>query len=539
MKILIVIPARGGSKGIPRKNIRLLNGKPLLYYSIKNAKNVIGDEKDIVVDTDDDEIANIAYNYGINVVKRPKELADDSTTLDPVIHHAIVEMEKRYQKTYDIVITMQATSPTLKNSTLNKAINEFIDKRFDTMISAVNCVHLSWRKINNHIVPNYQERVNRQQLPDNYVESGAFVISKREVCTEKTRIGKNVGIYTLNDSEGIDIDNDLDWILCEHILKRKRIVIRADGEKTIGMGHIYRSITIAFMLIGHDITIVTNKNCTLGIEKIESVFLPMKKIANNQEFFRYLEDTKPDIVINDILNTDIAYMQKVKENAKRVINFEDIGEGAKYADAVINALYERDNVGNTFNGFEFYCIREEFFEAKINEFHPQVKNMLIIFGGSDPSNLTARLYNVCQKLHRTFKDVQFHIVTGLGYKYKLQDDKKSNIFVHRDVMRVSKYMQHADLAITSQGRTIYELAYMGIPSIVLAQNKREQEHSFASLKNGFINLGMGKLQNESTIYNTISWLMNTPQVRQEMREALLEKDFSKGRKRVKNIILDE
>lgn len=156
---------------------------------------------------DDEEIANVAGKYGIEVVKRPGELADDRTTLDPVIYHAINEMEKRCHKTYDIVITMQATSPTLQSSTLNAAVKQFVDNNIDTMISAVNSVHL------------------------------------------------------------IDIDNELDWILCEHILKKKKVVIRADGEKSIGMGHIYRSITLVFMLIGHDVTIVTNKNCQLGVKK--------------------------------------------------------------------------------------------------------------------------------------------------------------------------------------------------------------------------------------------------------------------------------
>jgi len=123
-RILVVIPARGGSKGIPRKNIRLLNNKPLIYYSINIAKSSEYVD-DVLVTTDDSEIALLAEKFGVNVIKRSEELSGDEVPLDPVIYDAMIKQERTTHREYDIIITIQPTSPLLKTDTLNKAIQKF------------------------------------------------------------------------------------------------------------------------------------------------------------------------------------------------------------------------------------------------------------------------------------------------------------------------------------------------------------------------------------------------------------------------------
>ena len=124
-------------------------------------------------------------------------------------------------------------------------------------------------------------------------------------------------------------------------------------------------------------------------------------------------------------------------------------------------------------------------------------------------------------------------------KEGITDDPESNIFVHHDAKRVSFYMKQADLCITSQGRTVFELASMGVPAIVLAQNEREAEHVFAGMGNGFINLGIGEKTDSLTIIKTIQYLADMPKVRWEMRNLQLSKKFEKGQERVIKIILNE
>ena len=241
MNILAVIPARAGSKGIPNKNIRLINGKPLIYYSINNAKK----SKyitDIIVSTDSPEIFIIANQMNVALHKRNENLCEDSITLDAVIYDALQQNSKKY----DYVVTMQPTSPTLNVESLDKAIEKCIKENFDTVISVINKPHLSWTKNSDGaIIPNYTERLNRQYLPPCYMETGAFVISKTNVITEKTRIGKKVNVFEISENEAVDIDTFGDLQTVNSILKQQKVAIYTNGNTSRGLGHIYRTLELA------------------------------------------------------------------------------------------------------------------------------------------------------------------------------------------------------------------------------------------------------------------------------------------------------
>ena len=543
MKTLIVIPARGGSKRIPRKNVRIMCGKPLIVYSIENAKSLKDCiDVDVCVSTDDEELLSIVEKRGVDVIRRPAELATDKVTLDPVIFHAVTEMEKNKGVRYDTVITMQATSPTLKSETVKAAIAFFEKSEFDTVISAMNKPHLSWGVKDGVIVKNYEKRLNSQELPANYLETGGFLITRRDCVSENGRIGENVSIFEISEDEAVDIDTYSDWVLCENILKRKKILFRTVGKMKLGMGHVYRCLTLAYKLTGHDILFVLDSESDIGIAKIKEANFAYETIDNERDFEGILLREKPDIIVNDILDTTAEYMSICTRNAGRVVNFEDVGQGAKFADAVINALYEKgDRLHNEYYGSKYFCIRDEFLEEEPKEFSEEVKNIVVIFGGADPSDLTGRLYSIAKRIHNEYPQVEFHFLVGFAYSHKdvIVTDEENGIYIHNDAKRVSSFMTKADLAVTSQGRTVYELASMGVPAVVLAQNEREAEHVFAGIQNGFINLGLGSKQDDNTIISTIEWLMKTPEVRKEMRRLQLSKDFSKGQNRVISLILND
>ncbi len=542
--ILVVIPARGGSKRIPRKNVRIMNGQPLILYSVENALSL--SEKadvDLVVSTDDEELESIVKNHGVEVIERDEALAKDNVTLDPVIYDAVIKKEAQKGKKYDIVITMQATSPTLKKETLLKALKLFESEDFDTMISCVNKPHLSWTKRDGQIIKNYEKRLNSQELPCNFLETGAFLITKRECVSEKSRIGESITVYETDATEAVDIDTEEDWIAAESILRRKKILLRCVGQQRLGMGHIYRCLTIAYKLIGHDLLFVTDSESTMGIEKLKESYFPLKVIKDNNEYEEVLRNYMPDVVINDVLDTDEELIKLEREYTGRIVNFEDMGPGAWLADAVINALYEnrRNKPSNVYEGSDYFFIRDEFLEEKPGEFSEECKNIMIMFGGADPSDLTGKLYEICKVLHPKMPKVEFHFLTGFAYENKeaIKEDPESKIYVHHDAKRVSTYMKQADLCITSQGRTVFELASMGVPAVVLAQNEREAEHVFAGMGNGFINLGIGSKTDSLTIIKTIQYLADMPKVRSEMRNLQLSKKFEKGQERVIKIILNE
>lgn len=543
MRILAVIPARGGSKGIPRKNVRLIHGKPLIYYAIHNALQCPMID-DCVVSTDDDEIRDIASAYGAKVIKREDALAEDQVTLDPVVYDAVNKIEKTNNISYDIVITLQPTSPLLNLDTLINAIYTFINGGKDTMISVVNHPHLTWKQVDERIVPNYERRLNRQQLPPNYMETGAFFITQRRFVTKNSRLGKDIAVYEVPQRESVDIDSTEDWLVAESILNKKNIILRCDGTAKLGLGHIYNCLTMAFDLIEHNVLLLTKRDSKAGIAKIKETHLPYQVINSDEDIGNIIDQFKPDIWVNDCLNTSSEYMRFLKTHIRRVVSIEDLGGGTRYADAVINALYEGQGslCKHTYEGADYIFLRNEFQMENPIDFCANVRNILVMFGGTDPSNLNKKIYQAALNLHDSFPSIEFHFLTGIGYdaeKNGVYENSGKGIFVHRNVSKVTSYMKNADLAITSQGRTIYEIASMGIPSVVLAQNHREMMHAFATMKNGFLNLGLGHNISESAIVNTLKWLIDTPNVRKNMRELMLKHDFRGSNSKVKGIILGD
>lgn len=540
MKVIAVIPARGGSKGIPRKNMRLMNGKPLIAYAIENALSCDCIE-DVVVSSDSEEILSFASQYDkVIALDRKSDLAKDAVTLDPVIYDAVTRMET-HEKSYDAVVTLQPTSPLLTTRTLNSAMKTFFSSTCDTMISVVNSPHLSWRKKGECVVPNYVERLNRQQLPPNYLETGAFLITKRACMNPTTRLGEHIEVFEVPAEESTDIDSVQDWVVCETLLSRKMIVFRVDGYKELGLGHVYRALTLAYSLTEHEVVFVCDSRYRIGIEKLKESNMKVVEVSGEEGLLSWLRETQPDVYVHDCLDTEASLIKAIKPFVGRLVTFEDLGDGARHADAVVNAIYEgASSHNNVFTGKDYVALRDEFLSAKPKSFSEGVNRVLVMFGGTDPLDLSTRIYRLAQAYNRDGVKVRFDFVLGPGYEGNgIVSNESAGIEVSRDVVRVSDHMRLADMAFSSQGRTTFELASMGVPTIVLAQNEREQLHRFAQMDNGFINLGLGSEVSDEDIRTAFEWLVGATSVRREMHKLMLGNDLRSGIKRVKRIILGE
>lgn len=539
---IAVIPARGGSKGIPRKNMRLMGGKPLISYAIENAlASKYIDE--VVVSSDSEEIlAYVAQYDGVTGLPRDTQLALDAVTLDPVICDAVTRREEQVGTVFDVVVTLQPTSPLLTAETLDRALGAFVDSGLDTCISVVNAPHLSWKRDQaGTVVPAYEKRLNRQQLPANYLETGAFLIARREVVTSDSRLGRNVGVFEVPEKESTDIDTVADWVVCEAQLARKRIAFRVDGHRELGLGHIYRALTLGYALTGHDVVFLCDKQHREGVERLRNAFMNVVELEGDDNLFEWLEENTPDVFVNDLLDTEIEYVQRVKRYVDRFVSFEDLGSGARAAHAVVNALYEDDvPYPNTYVGKNYVCLRDEFLGARPALFRSEVKRVLVTFGGTDPLDLTARIYKLALQINEAEPRFSFDFILGPGYTGRgISPMPEKGIGVESDVARISDYMRGADIAFCSQGRTTYELAAMGVPAIVIAQNERELLHSFAQMSNGFINLGLGSRVSDDDILSTFEWLAKASTVREEMHDLMLQNDLASGVHRVRRLILGE
>lgn len=530
MKILAVIPARAGSKGIPNKNIRIIGGYPLVYYSIKNAlsSQYI---TDVVVTTDSSEVGIIASQMGAAVHWRDERLCGDAVTLDAVIYDAVDSSKK-----WDYVITMQPTSPTLSVKTLDGAITYAVDNNLDTLISAINAPRLSWGVKNGRKVPNYTERLNRQYLPPCYMETGAFVISKASVITEKTRIGKKVDIFEIPENEAHDVDTFSDLKSVEAALRNNKVAIYVNGNNKRGIGHIYRSLEIADeFYCKPEIFYDSNQTDPVVFGATTHNIIPVNGIA---ELFERCRREQYDIFINDILTTSIDYMiglKSVLPNAK-IINFEDDGEGILKADLVFNALYSKSDLPQVKAGEQYYISGKTFMFYEPIKIKEKVNRIFISFGGADPQNYSDRLLKMISKPEYS----KFHFIVVLGRAKQnveklMEYNKFENIEVFYDVPNMPELMTACDFGITSRGRTGYELAVLGIPTIAMAQNQREERHGFVCNENGFTYIGLNP-DDEIIESNLKMYLSMSQGARQEFQDKLLSHDLRGGRKRVMGLI---
>jgi len=533
--ILIVIPARGGSKGIPRKNLRTLADRPLIYFTIKTSQS-IKNAADVYVSSEDLEILSISKKLGVKTIKREKCDSEDITTLDPVVYNALKHAEEREKKVYDIVVTLQPTSPLLKVESLDSALNKIISKQdIDTVISCVNDTHLTWVKGEDGYYPNYEKRVNRQELPQIFKETGGFLITRSHFITKNNRIGQNVELWTLSETEAIDIDTHADWALCEYYLKRKTILFVVSGYQEIGLGHVYNALLVANDLVNHEIIFLVDSLSQLAFEKIRSKNYKVYK----QECESILQDIiniSPDIVINDRLDTTSDYIRSLKQRGYKVINFEDLGAGAKKTDLTINAIYPEDEITpNHYFGYKYFVLRDEFLLTEKKLVVPEVKTVLLSFGGIDPNNYTRKvlssIYEYCQNA-----SIEIVVVTGFGYKDEESLKDFGKVKIYRNVQNISDHMKNADIILTSAGRTAYEIASLGVPAIVLAQNDRELTHLFATAENGFTNLGLGYTVSNEKILRTFTQMVINFQQRKYMSELMNRCDLGNGRNRVMKLI---
>lgn len=544
-KILAIIPARGGSKGIPRKNVRLLAGKPLIAYSIETALQSKYIDK-VVVSTEDEEIAEVSKIYGAEVIKRPMKLAKDDVTLDPVIYHAMICIEGKDDIKYDIVVTLQPTSPLLSAKTVDKGIEEILKGDYDTTISVIVENHLYWKKNNGKYFPLHEERKNRQYLPPLYRETGGFVISKRGAVNEYSRIGKKIFLFEIPKEESIDIDTFQDWWIAENLLNTLKIVFRVDGDYDIGLGHVYRAITLANKTsFNHNIFFLMDERKKLGIQKVKEYRYPIILFKNEKELFTKIDKISPNIIINDILDTDKGYIKKLKDRAYFIVNFEDLGEGSELADIVINSLYENSYPPkNHYYGYKYVCLREEFYIFPPKNVNKKVEQILVTFGGTDPNNLTLRTIRAISSLD--LRNISINIVLGIGYKKKQELLRHVNKLVSRgvkicvkeNVRMMAKEMYTADIVITSNGRTVYEVAAMGVPCISIAQNEREARHLFVYNSKCIKYLGMAYAVSEGDIASAMEELIKNYKLREEMNKRCLEFDIKKGINRVLRLIFD-
>lgn len=226
MFFLGVIPARGGSKSILRKNIYPILGKPLIYYSISAANNsrLLND---CIVTTDDLEIKTVSESYGAKVpFLRPASLSNDKALAIPTIKHAVLEYEKKNKLIVDYVVMLQPTAPLRTAGDIDAAIKLLLEKGTDSLISVVNVDNYhpyKMKTIGDGLLSDYVdtglENPPRQSLPDIFIVNGALYMTKRDVLVNKNSFkGDSCLPYIMSQEKSTNIDVMADMVVAEYYL---------------------------------------------------------------------------------------------------------------------------------------------------------------------------------------------------------------------------------------------------------------------------------------------------------------------------------
>lgn len=229
MEVLAIIPARGGSKRVPHKNIKLLGGKPLISYAIRAARKSKYVSK-IIVSTDDEKIAKIAKKYKAEIpFIRPARLAGDTSTTLSVLQHALLFLEKENKYKPDLVVLLQPTSPFVLSSDIDEAIEKLIKTRMNSCVSVCEIVERpEWmftyqKDKKDKIKPylkNFDKTTTSQKMPKIFRLNGAIYVNRRDVLMNKNKIiDNNCAAIVMPINRSIDIDTMFDFLIAETLIK--------------------------------------------------------------------------------------------------------------------------------------------------------------------------------------------------------------------------------------------------------------------------------------------------------------------------------
>lgn len=529
----IVIPAIKKNAIIPDQLVKKLAGITLIERALNTARACARGE-DIITLTDSEEISLICERNETRFSLNPP-LRFKSWDIVSEMSGLLTSLANDYRH----CIILRPSCPLLTWVDIEDAWQKYLAGNGASLITVRNVHQRLWR--NQSEGP--EELLAEADSAKGYVvETRALIMLPLGMFTSGAhRCAKTIPFF-LNE-RGLEILDYQDWWICERLLERRHVVFVVAGFPAIGMGHVYRSLMLAHEISAHKITFVCTAQSGLAVESVASRDYHVVRQGDEQLHATVLRQ-QPDLVVNDFLNTSESYMAALLKAGVRCVNFEDEGPGSKLANLVINALYDaREDSPRVRCGPDYFCLRDEFVHARRNPLRAQARTLLISFGGTDQRNETLRVLNIVEPICRAF-GIAIRIVAGPGYAHKddlekrLQELENPLISFTWATNIMSRMMEGADLAICSAGRTVYELAHMRVPGIVLATHEREARHGFGRPRHGFAFAGLMAEVSNTRIRNLFLAML-----KQKRRALYWERQnqlsFAGNKERVIGLMLDQ
>jgi spore coat polysaccharide biosynthesis predicted glycosyltransferase SpsG/CMP-N-acetylneuraminic acid synthetase len=530
--VLAVVPARGGTDTVPYLNIKKLGDRALLAHTLDAARAAPSIDR-VVVSTDDPLVADVSRRQGAEApFLRPAELAADIPSLKPVIAHAVAEAEKTGPRA-DVVVVLQATTPFRGADAVEEAIGRLVAGGYDSVISVTEDRTLNWREEQGALVPLFAKEGRREEQSPLLRENGAVVVLRRAVLDGATRFGERIGHVVLDKRSGFTVHDLDDFWMAERLLKEPRVLFRVDGGRELGMGHVYRSLAIAEALKASsraDVAFLIKAEHGEAIVTISSAGHAVRAAgdARPETLLDHVRDFAPEIVINDLHSPgrEAAYLRALSHLGATTVNLvdtpQDLEATEHYEQVIVSVMHEARETPEGFYSGPKYAILREHFHGRAKELRERPGMVLLTFGGSDPQELTVRAARALRGLDPR---VEVVAVAGPAFSCRPAFDELQAALERRVPLineaggHIADLMLEADVVVCSGGMSVYEIAALGTPGIVLGQNMREDARMRAFAAHGTIEyLGLGPDVEEETLFAATRALLEDFPRRRAMSE---------------------
>jgi CMP-N-acetylneuraminic acid synthetase/spore coat polysaccharide biosynthesis predicted glycosyltransferase SpsG len=508
--------------------MRLLGGKPLIHYVLAALReSAVADR--IIVSSEDAAILSWCELHGFETRLRPEQLAAPETTISEVAAFVADDLDWN-----EDVGVFQPTSPLTKPSTIAAAVSTFRSDGWTSLASCVRDDHLSWYQKSPDDAPQplFEARVNRQ-FNRSYLlrETGGIQLVRGDMLRAgRQMVTSHHHLYEVDPGEALDIDTTEDLTIARRRIEEAGVVFRLTANRTVGSGHLFNGLQLAEELSEHRVAFLLRECDPFAREVVESRGHQWREEHDLAADLAALRHSGRNLVVNDVLDTSEADVLTERGLGFVVVNFEDLGDGARLAHWVVNALYEGDHkIPEAASGPRWANLREEFHDPPPKQIREEARRVLITFGGTDPNHLAHR----CAHLLAARGGLDVRIVLGPGAE---EADFPAGVRVERAVPSMANEMLEADLVLTSAGRTIYEAAITGTPVVALAQNAREATHAHLGYEHGVVFLGIGPLVEDARIVETVDRLLADPVLRRELSARLRSSIDARGGLRIANRI---
>ena len=501
MMNIAIIPARGGSKRIPKKNIKSFCGNPLISYSIKVAQKSNLFDK-IVVSTDDETIAGISKSYGANIQMRPKNLSDDFTGTWDVVSYVLDTFKKKGEK-YRYACTIYATAPFLKEIYLKKGLEELKGSNCIRAFSATTMpfpIQRAFRVVNQRCEMFTPEFYNSrsQDLEESFQDAGQFYWEKIGAKSNEPFFGKDSIPIILPRHLVQDIDTMEDFIRAQYMHKaiflstnakevnqeKEIVMFRSDSSSNIGLGHIMRDLVFAKKYKNNTIYFAC-RDLKGGLHRKIPYKVELLKTSEINELISLIKKLHVGTLIIDHYDITYSDEKRIKEETSvKLICFDDEYK-EHFCDEIINHnlgakkhKYKNTDIVKIIQPL----IRDEFYEAKKQK-SKKIYDIFISMGGTDNSNINLAILKKLDNLSRVV------VVTSSGnINIKELENYikfKNNIELHVDSNKIAKLLSQSRLAITTTSVMVYEVLFMEIPFIAI-KTAENQDDTYEHLKkNGY------------------------------------------------------